>query len=101
MNVPRRYGILRFIALLLKVLAWAVLILSIIGMVSLFGMGGSFGPDAPAILRSLTTMGAFALPLVAIIWFVQLFAFGSILSLLIDIEQHTRSLASDVGGRPG
>jgi hypothetical protein len=97
MKAPRKYGILRIIALVLKVLAWAVLVLGIVGMFGLFGIGGSFGPDA-AILRSLTSAGAPAVLLIAIVWFVQLFAFGSILSLLIEIEQNTRALASDAGG---
>lgn len=97
MKAPRKYGLLRIIAFVLKVLAWVVLALGIVGMFGLFGMGGSFGPN-DAVLRSLTTAGAPAVLLIAIIWFVQLFAFGSILSLLIDIEQNTRALASDVGG---
>jgi hypothetical protein len=34
-----------------------------------------------------------AAPIFGIVWFVQLFAFGSILSLLIDIEANTSALA--------
>ncbi len=98
MKAPRKYGLLRLIALVLKVLAWVVLVLGIVGMFGLFGIGGSLSGDL-GFLRSVTTAGAPAVLLIAIVWFVQLFAFGSILSLLIDIEENTRALVSDAGGR--
>ena len=90
MSVPRKYGILRVIALILKLLAWVVLVAGIIGMIVVLANAGKF-PDA---LRPLAAAGTFAVPVIAIVWFVQLFAFGSVLSLLIEIEENTRGIAA-------
>jgi len=93
MNVPRKYPVLRVIALILKILAWVVLAAGIIGMIALLSAGSGLPSDLQ-VLRPLTTAGAFTVPVIAIFWFVLLFAFGSILSLLVDIEEKTRELAT-------
>ena len=93
MNVPRKYPVLRVIAFVLKVLAWVVLAAGIIGMIALLSAGSGLPSDLQ-VLRPLTTAGAVTLPLVAIWWFALLFAFGSILSLLVDIEEKTREIAA-------
>ena len=93
MNVPRKYLMLNVIALILKILAWVVLAAGFIGMIGMLMAGSNLSSDLQT-LRPLATAGAFTLPLIAILWFVQLFAFGSILSLLIDIEENTRALSS-------
>jgi len=90
MSVPQKYGILRVIALILKVLAWVVLAAGIIGMIVVLLNAG----NTPDVLRPLLSASAFAIPVIAIIWFVQLFAFGSVLSLLIEIEENTRGMAA-------
>lgn len=93
MNVPRKYGLLRVIAIVLKVLAWLVLVAGIVGLVVTLSAVGGLTANAPQ-LRSAVTAGAFVVPIVAVVWFVQLFAFGSILTLLIDVEENTRALAA-------
>ena len=90
MSVPQKYGILRVIALILKILAWVVLAAGIIGMIAALVNVGKL-PDA---LRPLVSAGTVAIPVIAIIWFVQLFAFGSVLSMLIEIEENTRAMAA-------
>jgi hypothetical protein len=90
MNVPRKYAVLRVIALILKILAWVVLALGLIGMIV---AATSLSKD-PA-FRPMAGMGTIGVLLVAVVWFVQLFALGSVLSLLIDIEENTRALASN------
>ena len=92
MSVSQKYGILRVIATILKFLAWVVLAAGIIGMIIVLTNTGKM-PDA---LRPLASAGALAVPIIAIVWFLQLFGFGSILSLLIEIEENTRGIA----GRP-
>ncbi len=94
MNVPRKYGLLRVIAFILKLLAWVVLVGALIGtIVLLTGLGGATASDNE-IIRSLTAAGVIATPLLGVIWFIQLFAFGSILSLLVAVEENTRALAA-------
>lgn len=83
MSSPQKYGIVRAIAFVLKLLAWVALVGGLV--VALVSLG------SPAILRPL---GLVIGPLVGIVWFVQLYAFGSILSLLIDIEENTHVLAT-------
>ncbi len=97
MNVPRKYGLLRAIAFILKLLAWLVLLAGIVGgLVGLLG-GAAFARNVnlPA---ALPIIGSAGLMFACVIWFVQLFAFGSILSLLIDIEENTRAMASEAVG---
>lgn len=89
MNVRHRYGLLRFIAGAIRVLGWLVLILAIaLAIIVLTGVGIG---DLSAAARSA---GTGVTLLVGIVWWVQLIAFGSVLSLLIDIEENTRALAA-------
>ena len=90
MSVSHQYGLLRVIATILKFLAWLVLAAGIIGMIIVLANTSKM----PEALRPLATAGIFAVPIVAIMWFLQLFGFGSILSLLIDIEENTRGIAA-------
>jgi len=93
MNVPRKYPVLRVIALILKILAWVVLAAGFIGMIALLSSGSRLPSDLQ-VLRPVATAGAFIVPLIGILKFVLLFGFGSILSLLVDIEEKTRAMAS-------
>lgn len=92
MKVSRKYGLLRFIATLLKILGVLALALGLLGMVLVLAGGSANTLSELGMPAWLTALGALALPLVGLIWFVQLFAFGSILSLLISIEENTRAL---------
>ena len=96
MAVPNRYRVLWIIAQVLKVLAWIALIGAAVALVV----------GVPSFL-SATARGApwyevlplgmmLGFPIFGIVWFVQLYAVGSILSLLMDIEQHTRTLSERV-----
>ncbi len=83
MEAPAKYGLLRAIAIILKVLAWIVLIATVIGgFLAIFNLGSGLG-----------TFTGISSILVGVLGFLQLYAVGSILSVLIDIEQSTRSLA--------
>lgn len=89
MSVPRRYGLLRVIAFIIRLLAWLVLLAGIGGALwTLIVQSRSAAP-----LPYLTAILIVGLPLVALTIFVQVFAFGSILSMLINIEESTRALA--------
>jgi hypothetical protein len=90
MSVPRKYGILRVVAVVLKIVAWVVLGAGIVGMIIVLANAGTL----PAALRPLASAGTIAVPVIAIVWFVQLFGFGSVLSLLIEIEENTSMIAA-------
>jgi hypothetical protein len=90
MSAPHKYGVVRAIALILKILAWIALGA---GIASAIGILFSGGAGSNSLFNVIRSMGMVLGPLVGIVWFVQLFALGSVLSLLVDIEENTRSLA--------
>jgi protein-S-isoprenylcysteine O-methyltransferase Ste14 len=87
MNVPRKYVLVRVIAALLKIVAVIILVLGIAALIASLGLGSRL--QAPS---WLTLGGAVAAPIVALVTFVQLYAFGAILSLLVKIEENTRAM---------
>ena len=87
MNAPRKYGLVRAIAVLLKLIAIIILILGIVALVASLVWGGRI-----ALPRWMSVGGAVALPLGALLLFIQMYAFGSILSLLVKIEENTRAM---------
>lgn len=110
--MEKRYGILRFIATLWKILAWVVLVLGLLGAVGVLigGLSDSF--------LDLMRMGEFGLPrdfggpLVGIVGFLAflfgalmqffgLYAVGEIISVFLSIEENTRAtrLWIEQGGR--
>jgi hypothetical protein len=88
MNGSQKYGLVRAIAFILKLLAWLALIAGVIAAIA-----AAAGGSGPGLLQVMRSLGMVVGPIVGIVWFVQLFAFGSILSLLVDIEENTRQLA--------
>lgn len=95
MTVRRRYGLVRAIAFVLKLLGWIALVVGILAGVLVLT---TLNANSPAFVRVLSSVGLVAGPIMGIIWWVQLFAFGSILSLLVDIEENTRSLSAEPAG---
>lgn len=94
MSVAHQYGFVRVIAFILKLLAWVVLGLGVVGAVfglTLFGRSTALLGLPGWVLGSGTMIGSL---LAGILWFVPLYAFGSILSLLLNIEESTRALAA-------
>jgi low affinity Fe/Cu permease len=87
MNVAHKYGFVRAIAWILKILAVIILIVGILALIVSFGAGPRF--QLPQQLMVGSGAGALVLALVT---FVQLYAFGSILSLLVKIEENTRAM---------
>ncbi len=100
MNVPHKYQVLRVIATILKALAWLALLVAVIAL--LIGLPSFLSASARGapwyeIAPWAVMLG---LPIFGIVWFIQLFAIGSILSLLINIEENTRALAAQAGSNP-
>lgn len=93
MNIARKYRLLRVVAFVLKLLAWLVLIAGILALVAVLAAIVIAGHQWLGEWRVAAIAGALMLSLAAVVWFVQLFSFGSILSLLIDVEENTRAMA--------
>ncbi len=96
MSVPRKYGFLRIVAFILKLLAWVALLGGVIGAIVAKTPLSNLLQSLDLSATWLPGAGTVGVLLICVIWFVQLFVFGSVLSLLIDIEENTRALA----GRP-
>ena len=96
MNLPHRYQVLGVIALILKVLAWVALAGALIALIVALPAFLSASARGAPWYEVLPWGAMLSLPIMGIVWFVQFFALGSILSLLINIEENTRVLAERV-----
>ncbi len=102
MTVPKRFDFLRFISALLKVFAWIVLILSILGAIStaLFSsqLGGLLGDQVGDYGWLFGGVGAIMSAVFAIffgfLYFALLFALGESISLNLAVEENTRMTAA-------
>jgi hypothetical protein len=102
MTVPKRFGVLRFFGTLLKVIAWIVLILSILSAIGAVVAGSalveSLGPtlgDSAALLGSGGGIlaGLFVL-ILGLIYFLILYVSGESLHLQLAVEENTRLTAA-------
>lgn len=104
MTVPKRFGVLRFFGSLLKVLAWIVLILSIIGAIGM-AIAGTMGSAMMAELLGTVpggdTMavgggilaGIFFL-IAGLFYFLALYVAGESLHMQLAVEENTRLTAA-------
>ncbi|MEX1019329.1 MAG: hypothetical protein WDZ49_06700 [Litorilinea sp.] len=104
MTVPKRFGVLRFFGSLLKVLAWIVLVVSIISAIgvaiagtmgsNLMGdlMGTVPGGDAMAVGGGI--IAGILLLLGGLLYFLALYVAGESLHLQLAVEENTRLTAA-------
>lgn len=105
MTVPKRFGVLRLWGWILKILAWIILILSILGAIGavaaptafsqLLGNAAASNPAA-AFLSSpvggiMVGIGAL---LIGVLYFLVLFAMGEQMHMQLAIEENTRLTAA-------
>ncbi len=90
MDVRRKYAGLRFLALLIKIVAWLALILSIVVAIWFWIQGEKV---AGLRLGGQNWTGVLFLPF-GIYTFIQLYIIGSIISLFTDVEYNTRANAT-------
>lgn len=104
MTVPKRFGVLRFFGTLLKVIAWIILVVSILSAIGAAVAGGTLmnalpatGVD-PATLGPLATGGGILLGLfvliLGLIYFLILYVTGENLHLQLAVEENTRLTAA-------
>lgn len=88
MNVPSRYGLLRVVGWLLRILALVILIACIVGAIWISNNTAFAGSGGNIITPILIVVGIFNF----IGWWVR----GSVLNLLDDVEQRTRANAQAI-----
>jgi hypothetical protein len=100
MTVPARFGILRLIATLFKVLAWIVLVFSILGAL-IFGVVGSmvrqaatFLPEALILDETSGVILGLLMIIMGVIGFLTLLAGAEGIQLQLAIEENTRLTAA-------
>lgn len=105
MTVPKRFGVLRFFGTLLKVIAWIVLIVSILSAIGVAVAGGTLmttlGPtlgDQADVVSALGTSGGILAGLFVLIfgliYFLVLYVAGESLHLYLAVEENTRLTAA-------
>ena len=103
MTVPKRFGVLRFIGTLLKILAWILLVLFILAAVAavVLGTTETLALANPAVVDLVATLGAAGDIAVAVstvitglILFLVLYAAGERIHLQLAVEENTRLTAA-------
>ena len=106
MAVPKRFGVLRLIGTLLKVLAWIVLAIVVLTAI-LAGVAGTQGsnlnnialpPEYQPLLDVMANGGgifiAIGILLVGLIYFLAIYALGENVHLRVATEENTRLTAA-------
>ncbi len=107
--MEKRYGVLRVVATLWKIIAWIVLVLGILGAIGtlIFGIAGAspqfwrmmgMGPAMREGGIVIGIVGFLVGLLVSVIYFLVFFAMGQLITLMIDIEENTRALRIATAG---
>lgn len=102
MSVPKRFGVLRLVGTLLKVIAWIVLIISILGAIGLVLVGNSgftlptngLPLDTGVLGQAQGIIGGIGLLIFGLIYFLVLYASGESLHLQLAVEENTRLTAA-------
>jgi hypothetical protein len=110
MTVPKRFGVLRFFAGLIKVIAWIVLIISalvgiVVALISMVNIGEILGtePNQLPIIGGIFDVfvslgGGIILGILSmvggVLYFIVLYAAGELISMNLAIEENTRLTAA-------
>lgn len=102
--MEKKFGVLRIVATIYKVLAWIVLVVGVLGGCLSLGMGAlgfvSGAASSSAFERSLGVTGALGgmvsgviVIFFAALYFLVLYALGETIYLLLALEENTRATA--------
>ncbi|OQA19421.1 MAG: hypothetical protein BWY63_01734 [Chloroflexi bacterium ADurb.Bin360] len=100
--MEKRFGVLRFIATLWKILAWVVLVLGLLGAIATLVGGLAGGFLDTAMLRQLGlpsdlggtffgVAGFLGILIGSVLQFFGLYAVGEIITVFLSIEENTRA----------
>lgn len=110
MTVPKRFGVLRFFAGLIKIIAWIILIFSVligiaVALMSMVNIGQILGaeprqfPIIGGFLDLLLSLGGGIIlgilsMIGGVLYFIVLYAAGELISMNLAIEENTRLTAA-------
>src|SRR3954471_24489440 len=104
MTVPKRFGVLRFFGTLMKVIAWIILILSVLGAISVALFSGALLSNlAPTLGEQAQTIASLGLGggilagifvmIFGLVYFLIFYVVGESLHLQLAVEENTRLTA--------
>ncbi len=99
-DFEERFRALRRIATLFKALAWIVLLLGLASAAAAVVLGGTLqerlGAVSPGTQGNIVALAstAAAVVLIAVVYFIVLYAFGEGIHVLLAVEQNTRETAA-------
>ncbi len=100
--MQKKFRILRIVATILKIIAWIVLVLGVLGGCGTLVFGlmaggassrggvGDFGPLAGALGGAASGL---VIIVIAFLYFVFIYAYGELINLLLALEENTRLTA--------
>ena len=96
--MQNKFRVLRIVSSILKILAWVVLVLGVLGGCGTLALGlvggssarGDFGPLAGVLGGAV---GSVVLLIFALFYFLFIYAYGELIALLIALEENTRLTA--------
>ncbi|MBI5032779.1 MAG: hypothetical protein HZB51_19820 [Chloroflexi bacterium] len=104
--MQQKFRVLRIVAIIWKVLAWLVLVLSILGGCGTLAMGLLAGGGAAARSSDMLGIGltgvvggivtALAAIFFGILYFVFLYAFAELVDVMLALEENTRATAEQL-----
>jgi hypothetical protein len=102
--MEKKFKILRIVATIWKVIAWIVLVVSVLGGCGslVFGLmaGGAGGRGGDALGLGLGALSGVVTALVAIfvgiLYFIFLYAFSEIVDVMLALEENTRATAEQL-----
>ena len=99
----KKFRVLRIVAVIWKVLAWIVLVVSILGGCGSLAMGligGASARNSDMLGLGLGALGGVVTALIAIffgiLYFVFLYAFAEIVDVMLALEENTRATAEQL-----
>jgi hypothetical protein len=106
MTVPKRFGVLRFFATLLKVFAWIILVVFVLSAIPLVlvgtvppesmgvASGNLLGVDLSQVAQGGGIIGGIAALLLGLLNFLILYVVGESVHMQIAVEENTRLTAA-------
>jgi hypothetical protein len=103
--MEKKFRILRIVAIIWKVLAWIVLVLSVLGGCAniVFGLmlgAGARNTNTALGLSAFGALGGVVVALIAIffgvLYFVFLYAFAELVDVMLALEENTRATAEQL-----
>jgi hypothetical protein len=103
--MQKKFKVLRIVAVIWKVIAWLVLVISVLGGCGLIAFGLMSGANARTLNQTLGVsvlggmggvVGALVGIFFGILYFILLYSFAELIDVLLALEENTRSTSEQL-----